>query len=100
MINRGRPKKRPAGSLARKASKRTLEKERKAHEHLPTGVKACDVKTFYGDEDLEALRRQAIGQASRFEVLRPKDVDDLSRVSYIVDFTSGDLLTNLGTSST
>lgn len=64
--------------LKRKPSVRTID-EQKAFETLPTGVLATATPSALPSSEIEALRRQAIGQACRFEVLSSKDVDALSR---------------------
>jgi hypothetical protein len=85
-MDRGRPKKRAdASPVKRSISKRspstsaTLLEEQKAFEHLPSGHPATTASTFLPASEVETLRKQAIGQASRFEVLNSKDVDTLSR---------------------
>ena len=55
--------------------------EQKAFETLPQGLKATEAATLLPANELKVLRKQAFGQASRFEVLNSKDVDTLSRVS-------------------
>lgn len=80
-MDRGRPKKRPDGSpIKRRPSTRgNSAEEQKAFETLPQGTRATDASKLLPASDIEVLRKQAIGQASRFEVLNPKDVDNLSR---------------------
>jgi hypothetical protein len=83
IIDRGRPKKRAEGSpimLKRTADKRTLLAEQKAFEALPEGIKATDAQQRWNAEEIVALKKQAIGQAAKFEVLGLKDVESLSRV--------------------
>lgn len=84
-MDRGRPKKRVDGSPNKPSvSKRspsdpaTIE-EQKAFEHLPSGFPATSAPSILPPSEVEALRKQAIGQASRFQVLNSKDVDALSR---------------------
>lgn len=79
-MDRGRPKKRMDGSpIKRKPSIRSTE-EQKAFETLPQGFKATEANASLPSDEIEILRKQAISQASRFEVLNSKDVDILSRV--------------------
>jgi hypothetical protein len=83
IMDRGRPKKRAEGSpimLKRTADKRTLLAEQKAFEALPEGIKATDAQQRWNAEEIVALKKQAIGQAAKFEVLGLKDVESLSRV--------------------
>ncbi|KAF4624873.1 hypothetical protein G7Y89_g13296 [Cudoniella acicularis] len=80
IMDRGRPKKRTNGSPIKGNSiKRSPSQEQKAFESLPQGVRATEASTILPTSELEMLRKQAIGQASRFEVLNSKDVDSLSR---------------------
>jgi hypothetical protein len=82
IMDRGRPKKRTEGSsvtLKRTPDKRTLA-EQKAFETLPEGIKAIDAQQKWNVEEVEALKKQAIRQAGKFEVLGMKDVESLSRV--------------------
>lgn len=80
-MDRGRPKRRADGSMIkRKPSVHSVE-EQKAFETLPQGVKASEASSVLPETEIEALLKQAVGQASRFEVLTSKDVDALSRVS-------------------
>lgn len=83
-MDRGRPKKRPDGSSIKSATTKT--NEQKAFVTLPTGVKASDASSKFSQQDIEALRQQARGQAAQFEVLASKDVGDLSRVSKLLSF--------------
>jgi len=88
-MDRGRPKKRAEASpIKRTPSKRSgsnpisiaaLVEEQKAFEHLPSGYPATTASSLLPASEVEILRKQAIGQASRFEVLNSKDVDALSR---------------------
>ena len=82
IMDRGRPKKRPDGSpIKRTPSKRVASsEEQKAFETLPQGYRAVDAPSLLPATEIEVLRKQAIGQASRFEVLGSKDVEALSRV--------------------
>lgn len=54
--------------------------ERRAFEQLPKGWKASEAMKMLEPSEAVALQKQAIQQASRFEVLRKDDVDNLSRV--------------------
>jgi len=83
IMDRGRPKKRTEGSpitLKRTTDKRTLLAEQKAFETLPEGIKATDAQQKWNAEEIQALKKQAVGQAAKFEVLGMKDVESLSRV--------------------
>jgi hypothetical protein len=85
IMDRGRPKKRSDGSpIKRTGSKRAVatSEEQKAFETLPQGHRAVDAPSLLQATEIEVLRKQAIGQASRFEVLGSKDVDALSRVTH------------------
>ncbi|KAE8453894.1 hypothetical protein EG329_007670 [Mollisiaceae sp. DMI_Dod_QoI] len=101
IMDRGRPKKRSqtpvdGSPIKRSGSKRSpsnpitaspiapiVEKEKsdeqKAFEHLPSGIRATDAPNYLPASEITTLRKQAIGQASRFEVLASKDVEALSR---------------------
>lgn len=81
-MDRGRPKKRADGSsMKRKPSIRNpaASDEQKAFETLPQGVRATEARNQIPASEIETLRKQALGQASRFEVLSSKDVEALSR---------------------
>jgi len=85
IMDRGRPKKRAEGSpisVKRTPDKRTLLAEQKAFETLPEGIKAVDAGQRWTVEEIEALKKQAVGQAAKFEVLSMKDVESLSRVRH------------------
>lgn len=89
IMERGRPRKRGEviGAVPgpkRAASKRSKSAERRAFESLPKGWKASDASNMLNQTEAAALQRQALQQAARFEVLRKDDVDNLSRVSYIL----------------
>ncbi|KAJ4302271.1 hypothetical protein N0V88_002409 [Collariella sp. IMI 366227] len=60
-------------------SKRSTSSERRAFEQLPKGWKASDALTMLSPPEVASLQKQALQQASRFEVLRKEDVDSLSR---------------------
>jgi hypothetical protein len=82
-MDRGRPTKRAEGPpIKRTVRKRSpsMSEEQKAFEMLPQGVRATEASGLLPANEIVALRKQAIGQASRFEVLTSKDVDALSRV--------------------
>ncbi|KAL3424115.1 hypothetical protein PVAG01_03396 [Phlyctema vagabunda] len=80
IMDRGRPKKRSDGSpIKRTVSKRSKSSEQKAFETLPQGYRAAHAGKAIPQMEIDTLRKQAIGQACRFEVLNSKDVDDLSR---------------------
>lgn len=84
IMERGRPRKRSeiigVAPVKRTGSKRSKSSERRAFEQLPKGWKASDAVNMLSPTEVGALSRQAIQQASRFEVLRKEDVDNLSRV--------------------
>lgn len=82
ILDRGRPKKRAVPR--RRPSKGTLEREQRIFETLPSGVNTNSVRKMYGVEECDILREQALGQARQFEVLRSRDVEDLSRVSVVI----------------
>jgi hypothetical protein len=87
IMDRGRPKLRINDSPPkRKHSKSVTEsssEERKAFESLPQGSSPAVASVSMSTDEIATLRKQAIGQASRFSVLSPKDVDILSRVSLL-----------------
>jgi hypothetical protein len=81
IMDRGRPKKRPDGSpvtLRRTPSKKLRDQQ--AFEMLPRGTKATDAASKFDESEIDVLKKQAIGQAAKFEVLAVKDVEGLSRV--------------------
>ncbi|KAG0651923.1 hypothetical protein D0Z07_1252 [Hyphodiscus hymeniophilus] len=82
IMDRGRPAKRVDGiPIKRMPSKRTVSasEEKKAFETLPLGHRPREASSFLPATEIETLRKQAMGQASRFEVLCSKDVENLSR---------------------
>jgi hypothetical protein len=88
-MERGRPRKRSDGtpvgapsatSLQRAPSKRSKSAERRAFETLPCGLTPLNVEKKIDQSELLYLKKQAIGQALRFEVLRREDVELLSQV--------------------
>ena len=83
IMNRGRPMirandMREDGNAPSQGSA-SLE-EKKGFEELPHGCLAIDAPSMLAATNIEALRKQAVDQASRFEVLSPQDVDALARV--------------------
>ncbi|KAB5535115.1 Up-regulated during septation-domain-containing protein [Coniochaeta sp. 2T2.1] len=83
IMERGRPRKRSeklgAAPLQQTASKRSKSAERRAFEQLPKGWKASDAVKMMDSAEAAAVQKQALQQASRFEVLRKEDVDSLSK---------------------
>ncbi|RDW80020.1 hypothetical protein BP6252_04658 [Coleophoma cylindrospora] len=81
IMNRGRPKKRaPDGSPIKRAPrKRSPSVEQDEFDTLPQGYRAAKAASTMASPELETLRRQAMGQAAKFEVLPTKDVEALSR---------------------
>lgn len=77
-MDRGRPKKRSNSNVA---TRKQSTEEREASEALPKSSNPAAASVTMAADDIEALRKQAMGQASRFGVLGPKDVEGLSRVS-------------------
>jgi hypothetical protein len=78
IMDRGRPKKRSNSNVS---TRRQSAEEREAFEALPQSSSPAAASVTMAADDIEALRKQAMGQASRFGVLGPKDVEILSRVS-------------------
>lgn len=89
IMDRGRPRKRNDLRLQNNASMSDLKaaaarsSDRKAFEELPMGWKPSEAVDHLDAADMETLLKQAVGQAERFEVLRPEDVESLSKVSFI-----------------
>lgn len=91
IIDRGRPRKRsdlrnnPGPIIQRSESKRSKSSDQgqsqTAFEHLPLGIKLSEATEKIVASDIVLLQKQAIAQAERFEVLRPADVELLSKVS-------------------
>lgn len=83
-MDRGRLKKRApeGGLLKRSPSKRSPSEEQRAFETLPQGYRATKASSVLATAELESLRKQAIGQASKFEVLPAKEVELLAKVSF------------------
>jgi len=81
IMERGRPRRRgDLLGLKRSPSKRSKSAERRAFETLPKGWKTSEASSALCDLELASLQKQAMQQASRFEVLRKDDVDGLSKV--------------------
>ncbi|KAI9792411.1 MAG: hypothetical protein M1816_002295 [Peltula sp. TS41687] len=51
----------------------------KASQTLPTGFKSVNASSHYPEEEILRLHEQALGQATKFEVLGVKDVEGLSK---------------------
>ena len=86
IMERGRPRRRTDGTLVggthkRSASKRSTSAERRAFEVLPQGWSSNEAANHLEKEEMCYLRKQAVGQASKFEVLKKNDVETLSKVS-------------------
>jgi hypothetical protein len=85
VMERGRPKKRSDGSPVKASTSRhgrnPSAEQKAAFVTLPSGTRATEASTKLEMNEIEVLRKQAIGQAAKFEVLCAKDVDSLSRVS-------------------
>lgn len=86
-MERGRPRRRYDGSTVggchkRCASKRSASNERQAFETLPQGWKSSEAASKMDQAEVSYLKKQAIGQALRFEVLRKEDVEGLSKASF------------------
>ncbi|KAG9238424.1 Up-regulated during septation-domain-containing protein [Amylocarpus encephaloides] len=80
IMDRGRPKKRADGSPFKpRTGKRSPAEEQKAFETLPQGTRANNATSAMSPTEIDSLRKQAYGQASRFDVLTTKDVELLSR---------------------
>lgn len=84
VMQRGRPPKRRADSnsspMKQPISRRSPSvEEQQAFATLPPGIKIRDAYSSLSPTEFDVIRKQAVGQASRFEVLHSKDVDALSR---------------------
>ena len=84
VMARGRPPRRRGetnpSTLKPALSRRSPSlEEQHAFASLPSGINAKDAHTLLSPIEFDALRKQALGQATRFEVLRSKDVEALSR---------------------
>ena len=86
IMDRGRPKKRletsPSKRMHSASITESISEERKAFEALPQSFIPEVASASMSAEEIKALKMQAIGQATRFGVLSPKDVDMLSKVSH------------------
>lgn len=85
IMERGRPRRRydnslVGGSHKRNESKRSISTERLAFETLPQGLRSNEAASKLDQAEVSLLKKQAIGQALRFEVLKREDVDSLSKV--------------------
>ncbi|KAJ4416268.1 hypothetical protein N0V82_006872 [Gnomoniopsis sp. IMI 355080] len=78
IMDRGRPKKRNEGPKTTEA-KKSRSSERRAFETLPKGWKVPDAVKMLTPSETNALHKQGLAQAERFEILRKCDVDRLSR---------------------
>ncbi len=90
IMERGRPRRRHDGSAVgashnRSASKRSISYDRHAFETLPQGWKSGEATEKLDQTEVAYLRRQAIGQALRFEVLKREDVEELSKASISIN---------------
>ncbi|KIN06348.1 hypothetical protein OIDMADRAFT_99080, partial [Oidiodendron maius Zn] len=83
VMDRGRPKRRldasPSNRMHSASVSESTSEERKAFEALPQSSIPAVASASMSAEEIADLRMQAIGQATRFGVLSPKDVDKLSR---------------------
>ncbi|KAH6899911.1 Up-regulated during septation-domain-containing protein [Thelonectria olida] len=89
IIDRGRPRKRsdlrnnPGPIIQRSESKRSKSSDQRtsqtAFEQLPLGIKLSEATEKIVASDIVLLQQQAVAQAERFEVLRPADVELLSK---------------------
>jgi hypothetical protein len=66
-------------------TEKAISEEQKAFEHLPSGIRASHVSCYLSSSEIQFLRKQAIWQASRFEVLSQKDVKTLSHELRLLD---------------
>lgn len=87
-MDRGRPRKRsesrsknelPELPIKGHESKRLISCERRAFEQLPQGWRPSEAGQNLSSSDVMTLRKQALGQAERFEVLKIDDVESLSK---------------------
>lgn len=85
IMDRGRPKKRSETSPTMYSASVTesASEERKAFEALPQSYIPAAANASMPADEINTLRKQAIGQAARFGVLSAKDVDMLSKVGYL-----------------
>ena len=86
IMDRGRPKKRietsPSKRMHSASITESISEERKAFEALPQSFIPAVASASMSAEEIISLKKQAIGQATRFGVLSPKDVDMLSKVTH------------------
>ena len=81
IIHRGRPMKRSDASLHRNPSYGSKSSGiAQTASDLPQGMPVCDAINQFSYEERQNLKRQAQEQVARFEILREKDVSDLSKV--------------------
>ncbi|KAL9622333.1 MAG: hypothetical protein Q9160_003344 [Pyrenula sp. 1 TL-2023] len=78
VLDRGRPTKRVDGIIKRKLTIRSQATEN-AFVHLPLGSRADEAVSRLPLDEVEALHIQAQDQAENFEVLKYKDVQNLSK---------------------
>lgn len=80
-MDRGRQSKRnEKGSKTGDAKSTNKSSERRAFEELPAGWRPFEAISKLNANDVMTLRKQALGQAERFEVLKVEDVEALSKV--------------------
>ncbi|CAN8105769.1 unnamed protein product [Discula destructiva] len=79
IMDRGRPKKGRIEGLKDTDSRKNKSTERLAFEALPKGWRVLDAATMLDSSERIALKKQALQQAGKFEILRKSDVDSLSR---------------------
>ena len=93
IMDRGRPRRRAdfRPNVRRIAGKnspiRETSAERRAFEDLPKGCNPSDAFSNFSAQDIAVLQKQACAQAQRFEILRPEEVEALSRVRSFTPFT-------------
>ncbi|KAI9760247.1 MAG: hypothetical protein M4579_001760 [Chaenotheca gracillima] len=83
IMERGRPTVKREGDVGVKRQESTTTKrapsaDEIAFKALPLGMRPGEASSKLPESDLESLQQQAIGQATQFEVLGMKDVDNLS----------------------
>src|SRR5262249_48568542 len=82
ILDRGRPvkrtEKRPRSRTCSQLNK--TEADKALLKDLPKGISASEAGNRMNDHDKNKLRKQAMEQAEKFEVLTNKDVSSLSRV--------------------
>lgn len=82
ILDRGRPTKRVDGIIKKNLTAKYPIPDQN-FVALPLGLPATAAQNYLPSEEVQTLQTQAQGQAERFEVLKYKDVKDLSRVSMI-----------------